>query len=283
MTIVFDGIAFGMLLFLISVGLSVSLGLMNFVNLSHGAFVMLGGYLLFVMANKYGVPFPLCLVLVVLISALVGVVLERLLYRRLYDSSHLDQVLATVGVIFMSIAGAFYFFGAGDISVNLPDYLQGQVNVGSTQFGAYRIFIVALAVVIGISLQLLVTRTRFGAQLRAAVDNRATARALGVNVDRVFSIAFALGSGLAGLGGALGIPMLGLNPEIPLTYVVYFLIVAVVGGSSIRGAITASLMLGLADVLGKYYIPEVGAFMIYGVMVILLVARPKGLFSQVSV
>jgi branched-chain amino acid transport system permease protein len=283
MTVVFDGIALGLLLFLISVGLSVTLGLMNFVNLAHGSFAMLGGYVCVVLLNRFGVPFLAALPLVALTSALVGVLLERTLYRRLYGASHLDQVLFSIGLVFMSIATAHYFFGAQQQPMQLPPILSGQFNLPGLDIGVYRLFLIVVGLAIAFALQWMITGTQFGAQLRAAVDNPRAARGLGIDVDRVFVLTFALGSALAGLGGALGIEMLGLDPGFPLKYIVYFLIVVAVGGSgNIKGSLIASLMLGLFDVAGKYYLPQVGAFVIYAVMVVMLILKPQGLFGRAA-
>ncbi|WP_416052475.1 branched-chain amino acid ABC transporter permease [Cupriavidus basilensis] len=279
--VLFDGLAYGCLLFLISVGLSVTMGLMNFVNLAHGAFAMLGGYVAVVLMTRAGVPFLATLPLAFAGAAAVGWVLERTLYRRLYRASHLDQVLFSIGLTFMAIAGATYVFGPGQQPVALPDFLLGQVHVAGLDLGAYRLFLIGVVVVITVALGWLVARTRFGAQVRAAVDNQQAARGLGINVERVFSLTFALGSGLAGLGGGLGIDVLGLDPSFPLKYMVYFLLVVAVGGAgTIRGPLVAALLLGVADVAGKYYVPAVGAFVIYALMVLLLVLFPAGLYGR---
>ena len=283
MTVVFDGIASGLLLFLISVGLSVTLGLMNFVNLAHGSFAMLGGYVCVVLLNRHGVPFLAALPVVTIASALAGVVLERTLYRRLYGASHLDQVLFSIGLVFMSISIAHFFFGAQQQPLQLPPMLSGQFNLPGVDVGVYRLFLIVIGVSIAVALQWMIAGTRFGAQLRASVDNPRTARGLGIDVDRVFVLTFALGSGLAGLGGALGVEMLGLDPEFPVKYIVYFLIVVAVGGSgNIKGSLYASLIIGICDVAGKYYIPQVGAFVIYAVMVATLIFRPQGLFGRTA-
>jgi branched-chain amino acid transport system permease protein len=281
MTVIFDGIASGLLLFLISVGLSVTLGLMNFVNLAHGSFAMLGGYVCVVLLNKLGVPFLAALPIVAIVSALVGVVLERTLYRRLYGASDLDQVLFSIGLVFMSISIAHYFFGAQQQPLQLPAVLSGQINLPGLDVGVYRLFLIVIGLAIAVGLQWMIAGTRFGARLRASVDNPRTARGLGIDVDRVFVLTFALGSALAGLGGALGVEMLGLDPEFPVKYIVYFLIVVAVGGSgNIKGSLYASLIIGICDVAGKYYVPQVGAFVIYAVMVVTLIFRPQGLFGR---
>jgi branched-chain amino acid transport system permease protein len=284
MTVLFDGIASGVLLFLISVGLSVTLGLMNFVNLAHGAFAMLGGYVCVVLLGRMGVPYLATLPVVVVVSALVGVVLERILYRRLYGATHLDQVLFSIGLVFVSISTAHYFFGAQQQPLQLPPMLSGQFHLpGGLDVGVYRLFLIVIGLALAFALQWMVAGTQFGAKLRASVDNPRAARGLGIDVDRVFVATFALGSALAGLGGALGVEMLGLDPEFPVKYIVYFLIVVAVGGSgNIKGSLYASLILGICDVAGKYYVPQVGAFVIYLVMVVTLIFRPQGLFGRVA-
>jgi branched-chain amino acid transport system permease protein len=281
--VLFDGIAYGSLLFLISVGLSVTMGLMNFVNLAHGAFAMLGGYVCVVAMTGFGVPFLLSLPLAFIASAIVGFVLERTLYRRLYKASHLDQVLFSIGLTFMSVAAATYVWGPSQQPVHLPQFLRGQVSLLGLDVGTYRLFLVGVVIVITLAIGYLIERTRFGAQIRASVDNQQASAGLGINVSRVFSLTFALGSGLAGLGGGLGIDVLGLDPTFPIKFMVYFLLVVAVGGAgTIKGPLFAALILGVFDVAGKYYVPEVGAFVIYGLMVLLLILFPAGLLGRRS-
>ncbi|MGC4241221.1 MAG: branched-chain amino acid ABC transporter permease [Herbaspirillum sp.] len=279
--VLFDGIAYGSLLFLISVGLSVTMGMMNFINLAHGAFAMLGGYVCVTLLNRIGVPFLATLPLAFIAAAAVGLILERSLYRRLYKASHLDQVLFSIGLTFMAVAGATWQWGPTQQPVVLPDWLRGQVSLLGLDVGAYRVFLIGVVVIVTGALGLLIERTRFGAQIRASVDNQVAAAGLGINVSRVFSLTFALGSGLAGLGGGLGIDVLGLDPTFPVKYMVYFLLVVAVGGAgTIKGPLLAALILGVFDVAGKYYVPEIGAFVIYGLMVVLLILFPAGLMRR---
>ncbi len=279
--ILFDGIAYGSLLFLIGIGLSVTMGLMNFINLAHGAFAMLGGYVCVAAMTRLGFPFLAALPVAFIVTAVAGVVLERTLYQRLYQASHLEQVLFSIGLTFMATAAATYFWGPGQQPVQLPGFLRGQVRMFGLDLGAYRLFLIALVIVITLALVWLVAHTRFGAQVRAAVDNQLAAAGMGIHVNRIFALTFALGSGLAGLGGALGIDVLGLDPTFPVKYMVYFLLVVSVGGAgSIRGTLVAALILGVSDVAGKYYVPEVGAFVIYALMVLLLILFPAGLYGR---
>jgi branched-chain amino acid transport system permease protein len=279
--VLFDGFAYGMLLFLLSVGLSVTLGMMNFVNLAHCAFAMLGGYATVTLVNRYGWPFLASLPMAFLASAVASVAFERVLYRRLYRAGELDQVLLTIGLAFMSVAVAAYLFTTIQQPIDTPSYLRGSFNVLGVTIGAYRLFLVVLGVAVAVAMALALEYTRFGAQVRAAVDNQRMAAGLGINVGGVFAITFALGSGLAGLGGALAIEIVGLDPHFAFAYLVYVLIVVSVGGlGSIGGSFAAAVLLGISDIAGKYYVPEVGAFLIYLVMVVMLMWRPAGLFGR---
>ncbi len=279
--VLFDGFAYGMLLFLLSVGLSVTLGMMNFVNLAHCAFAMLGGYVSVTLMQQAGWPFLATLPVAFLAAALVSVALERTLFRRLYRANELDQVLLTIGLVFMSVAAAAYIYGTVQQSVQMPPYLRGSVSFMGVSFAVYRLFLVGVALAITVILIAALEYTRFGAQVRAAVDNQRMARGLGINVEGVFALTFALGSGLAGLGGALAIEIIGLDPSFAFTFLIYVLIVVAMGGlGSIGGSFVAATLLGISDVAGKYYVPELGAFLIYLVMVTLLMWRPAGLFGK---
>ena len=302
--VLFDGFAYGMLLFLLSVGLSVTLGMMNFVNLAHCSFAMLGGYVTVTLTMGLDcnipplqilgwtfpglhlftippLPFLVTLPFAFLSAALASVVFERVLYRRLYRATDLDQCLLTIGIVFMSVAAAAYIYGTIQQPVNLPAYLRGTVSVMGQNLGVYRLFLIGMSLVVTLVLVLALEYTRFGAQVRAAVDNQRMARGLGINVDWVFAVTFALGSGLAGLGGALAIEIIGLDHAFAFTYLVYVLIVVSVGGlGSIAGSFIAATLLGISDMAGKYYFPELGAFLIYLVMVTLLMWRPVGLFGR---
>jgi branched-chain amino acid transport system permease protein len=279
--VLFDGLAYGMLLFLLSVGLSVTLGMMNFVNLAHCSFAMVGGYVTVTLVNRFGWPFLASLPAAFLASAVVSILLEKSLFRRLYRASDLDQCLFTIGIVFMSIAAAAYLFGTVVQPLDTPPYLRGSVQLMGMSFASYRLFLIFTGLAITVILIAALEYTRFGAQVRAAVDNQRMARGLGIDVDRAFAITFALGGGLAGLGGALAIEIVGLDHAFAFTYLVYVLIVVAVGGlGSIGGSLAAALVLGISDMAGKYYFPWLGAFLIYLVMVGLLMWRPAGLFGK---
>src|SRR5712691_700401 len=254
--VLFDGFAYGMLLFLLSVGLSVTLGMMNFVNLAHCSFAMLGGYVTVTLTNELGWPFLATLPLAFLVAAVVSVAFERTLYRRLYRATDLDQCLLTIGIVFVSVAAAAYVYGTIQQPVNLPSYLRGTVSVMGQSLGVYRLFLIGMSLLVTVVLVAALEYTRFGAQVRAAVDNQRMARGLAIDV-------------------------VGLEHAFAFTYLVYVLIVVAVGGlGSIAGSFVAASLLGISDMAGKYYFPELGAFLIYFVMVTLLMWRPAGLFGR---
>lgn len=279
-TVIFDGIAYGMLLFLMSVGLSITLGLMNFVNLAHGVFAMVGGYAALVAMDSWGLGFFMALLCAFAIAAAVGGALERLLFRRLYGGHALDQVLLSIGVVFVATAVASWVFGPSIHLFRLPDGLQGQYLFMGLALGRYRSVLVVTGLVIMVMLWLGLARTSYGARVRAAVDNARVAKGMGLNVQRLFLLTFALGCGLAGVGGALSLELLGMEPAFALKYMVYFLMVVAVGGAgTLLGPFVAALLIGIIDTAGKYYLPETGAFLVYVFMVLVLVLRPKGLIS----
>lgn len=279
--VLFDGFSYGMLLFLLSVGLSVTLGLMNFTNLAHGAFAMLGGYVTYALVAKAGWPFLATLPMAFIITAIIAAVFEIVLFRRIYNSGELNQVLLTIGVVFASYAIAAYFFGTVHHSVALPPYLKGFVEIGELKLPSYRIFLVIVALGVTAIVTLTLEYTRFGAMVRAAVDNDKTASGLGLNTSLIFALTFALGSGLAGLGGALAIDILFIDPNFGFHVLVPVLIVVSIGGlGSIWGSFLAAAALGIFDVMGKFLFPEIGAFLIYLFMVVILFFRPNGLIAR---
>jgi branched-chain amino acid transport system permease protein len=280
-SITFHGLAFAMVLYLVSVGLSVTMGLMGFVNLAHGVFAALGGYVATSMMSSMGVPFAPAIAGGVVVAMAVSVPLERVLYRRFYGGDELDQVLLTVGLIFMSVAAAKFLWGPLSQPFHPPPALSGQINLGFREFPTYRSFLIAAGAVLVTLLWLGLERTQFGAQIRAAVDNRRMAQSIGINTSRLFTLTFALGSGLAALGGALGAEILAIEPTYALDHLIYFIIVVSVGGlGSIRGPFFASLLLGVSDTGFKYLLPEFGAFFIYALTLVILLWRPQGLFGH---
>ena len=280
-TILFDGLAYAVLLFIVSVGLSITMGLMGFVNLAHGAFAMAGGYATVTLMNHFGVPFLPALGIAFLVAGGISVPIERLVYRPLYDKDELDQVLLTIGLVFMATAVVTFAYGPAPPAITVPAFLTGQVDLGFRTVPAYRLFTIVFGVVLIAVLWLGLERTLVGAKIRAAVDNRRMAESVGIDVNRLFALTFALGSGLAGVGGGLAIEIVGISPVFAIQYLVFFLIVVAAGGlGSVLGAFIAAVVLGLVDTAGKYLWPEGGAFFIFLATVALLLARPDGLFGK---
>ena len=277
------GVAAGMVLFIVSVGLSVTMGLMGFVNLAHGGFAMLGGYAIALAMRQWGLGFVPALGFGFVVIAALSAVLERLLYSRLYRATELDQVLFSIGLVFMMIASVTVLVGPENQPLTLPSYLQGQINLGITQYRTYSVFLIVVGILIVIGLWLTFERTRAGAQIRAAVDNRRMAESLGINIGRLFTVTFAFGSGMAALGGGLGAEFLGLDPQYALKYLVYFLIVVAVGGlGRVTGVFYAALLIGVLDFALKKYVPSGGTAFIYAFTILLLLWRPQGLFGTKS-
>lgn len=280
-SILLGGLSAGTVLFIVSVGLSVTMGLMGFVNLAHGAFAMFGGYVIVLAMNRAHIDFGLALAIGFVATAALSAVLERLLYRRLYRAGELDQVLFTIGLIFIFIASTILVVGPESQTLQLPPELGGQLNLGFIQYRTYSIFLILVGLVIIVGIWLLFERTRIGGQIRATVDNRRMAESLGINVNRLFTITFAFGSGMAALGGGLGAEFLGLDPQYSLKYLVYFLIAVSVGGlGSVVGVYYASLLLGVLDFVLKLYLPKGGTIFIYAITILLLLWRPQGLFGR---
>ena len=280
-SILFDGLAYAMVLFIISVGLSITMGLMGFVNLAHGAFAMAGGYLVVSLTKSFGVPFLPALVIAAVVVGAASIPFERLLYSRLYKATELDQVLLTIGLAFMAIASYTYFYGPAPLTVPLPDFLTGQIDIGVRTVPSYRAFVIAIGAVLIVALWYAFERTKIGAKIRAAVDNRRMAQSVGINVDRLFTLTFAVGSGLAAFGGGLAIQTFGLTPSFAVLYLVFFLIIVSVGGlGSLKGTLVASVLLGVFDIGGKYLYSDAGGFFIYALAVLILLIKPAGLYGR---
>jgi branched-chain amino acid transport system permease protein len=279
--LIFNGFAYGIVLFLIACGLSITMGLMNFTNLAHGSIVMFGGYIVITLMKSFGWPFLATIPAAFIVCTLAGAAFERLLFRRLYAVDELNQVLLTIGLVFMTVAIATYVWGAGQQPLQMPAYLRARISLGLFEVSSYRLFLFLAGGAITVLLVLVFERSNLGAQVRAAVDNRQMAMSCGINVDQLFTLVFAAGCGVAGTGGALSVNLLGLDPSFPLRYLVFILIVVTVGGSgSIWGTLTAALLLGICDVFSKYFVPEAGAFTIFAITAVILFWRPQGLFGR---
>ena len=280
-SILFDGLAYAMFLFIVSVGLSVTMGLMGIVNLAHGAFAMAGGYMMLTLTRSWGIGFLPSLAITFVVVGAVSVIFERTLYTRLYRATELDQVLLTIGLAFMAIATYTYFYGPSQQSIRLPSYLTGQIDGGFRTFPTYRVFMIAIGAVLIAVLWYVFERTNIGAKIRAAVDNRRMAQSIGIDVDRLFTLTFGIGSGLAALGGGLAVQLVGLSPSFALIYLVFFLLVVAVGGlGSFKGTLLAALILGIFDTAGKYLYADSGGFFIYAIAIAILLVRPAGLYGR---
>jgi branched-chain amino acid transport system permease protein len=280
-SILFEGLAYAMFLFIVSVGLSVTMGLMGFVNLAHGAFAMAGGYLVLTAMRSWGVPFFGALALTFVVVGAASVVFERVFYARLYKATELDQVLLTIGLAFMAVATYTFFYGPRPQTIVLPGYLTGQLEVGARSFPTYRVFVIAVGCALIAALWYAFERTNIGAKIRAAVDNRRMAQSIGIDVDRLFTLTFAVGSGLAALGGGLAIELFGLTPSFAVLYLVFFLLVVAVGGlGSLKGTLLAAILLGLCDTAGKYVYADAGGFFIYALAMLILLVKPAGLYGR---
>ncbi len=270
-----------MILFIISVGLSVTMGLMGFVNLAHGVFAMAGGYFMTSLMSQIGVPFIPALLLAAIAVGIVSVVFERVFYAPLYKAGELDQVLLCIGLVFMATASFTYVFGPDPVTIKVPEELRGQLDLGFRRFPTYRVFMIGTGLLMALGIWYGFEKTMIGARVRAAVDNPMMAQSVGINVDRLFRFTFAMGSGLAALGGGLAVDILGLSPSFAIQYLVLFLIVVAVGGlGTIKGAFVAALILGVIDNGGKYLWPEGGAFFIYVIAIVVLLLRPNGLYGR---
>jgi branched-chain amino acid transport system permease protein len=279
--ILIGGIAYGFVLFLMAGGLSITLGLMGFANMAHAALAMVGGYTAALLIGKAGWPFLAAVAMAGATAALTCAVLERSLFRRLYQASELEQVLLTIGVVYVAIAAATYLVGPEQMAIAVPAWLDGNLRLGPIDVNRYRLFLIVFGVVLLFSLVRLIDHTTFGAKIRAAVANRRMTASCGIDVDKLYALAFALGSALAGLGGALSVKLLGLDPNFPIKFLTELLIVVSVGGlGSLRGTFLAAMLFGLIDVVGKYLLPEIGAFIIYATALALLTVRPQGLVGR---
>jgi branched-chain amino acid transport system permease protein len=273
-----DGFSYGALLFLMSIGLSVTLGLMGFLNFSHTALAMVGGYFTVLLMQHAGMPFGWALLGAVAGATFLGALLERTVYRRTYRRAALVQVLLTIGVMLMFGAAAIYLFGPSMQAIDIPEALRGRVVLGQLELSRYRLLLLAVSVVLLAVLLLGIEYTRFGTMIRASVDNQRVASALGIPIQRVFMATFAIGTALAALGGGLGVEVLGLDPNFAMRNLVFALLVVVVGGpGSIVGTFAASMALAVFDIGCKYYVPEIGSFAMYGLMLAVLMFRPQGL------
>jgi branched-chain amino acid transport system permease protein len=280
-SIAVDALAYGMVLFVISIGLSVTMGLMRVVNLAHGAFAMIGGYIASYAARDLGLGYAVAVLLAVVGTVIIAIPIERLLYRRIYGAPELTQVLMTIGITFCIIGIANFVFGPTLKTIPLPAGLQGSAYLGFRSIATHRLFAILCGLAVAGILWFLIERTAFGIKLRAAVDNAAMAAALGVRTQIVYAVSFAVAVGLAAFGGVVGAELLPVEPYYALRYMVTFLVVVSVGGAgSIPGALLACLLLGAIDTTGRYLAPEYGEFFFYLAVIVIITLFPHGLAGR---
>jgi branched-chain amino acid transport system permease protein len=282
LSISIDALAYGMVLFIISIGLSMMMGLMRVVNLAHGAFAMIGGYFASYAIRDLGFNYAGAIAVAVIATVIILMPLEMLLYRRLYrNGDPLVQVLMTIGITFVVIGVTNFVFGPTLKSIPLPTVLSGPMDIGFRMIPTHRIFVIACGAITALALWYFVEKTSFGVKLRASVDHAAMASALGVRTEVIYAISFAVAVALGAFGGVVGAEILPIEPFYALRYMVTFLVVVSVGGAgSIWGALAASLLLGLADTTGKYLVPNFGEFFFYLAVIGIVFLFPHGLLGR---
>ncbi|RNF34159.1 branched-chain amino acid ABC transporter permease [Paracoccus methylarcula] len=292
-----NGVQFGILLFLIAAGLTLVFGIMDFVNLAHGVVYMIGAYLAVTFTSMTG-SYGLGLLLTLPATLLVGLVLELSVFRRLYDRPHLDQVLATFGLVMIITEGVQVIWGAAPLSVPMPELLSGSVPlIGAMRYPVFRLVIIAAGLLTALGLYLVIGHTRIGMRLRAGASNRAMVAALGVDIGKLFTVIFAFGAMLAGFAGAMVAPVLTVDPGMGEQVLILAFVVIVIGGiGSVRGAFAGALLVGLVDTLGRSFGPillravmepaaagqagrVLAPMLVYILMAVILAVRPSGLFG----
>ena len=295
---ILNGLQFGIMLFLMSAGLTLIFGVMGLINLAHGSLYMIGAFVAATVASATG-SFILALAAALSAAALAGAIVEVTIIRKLYNRDHLDQVLATFALILIFSEGTRWVFGSFPLYLNVPSYLQGALTLpGGIQYPLYRITLIVLGLIIGAGLGLLITKTRLGIQIRAGENDREMVSALGINISKLYTFVFALGAALAGLAGALVGAIQSVEVGMGEPVLILAFVVIVIGGiGSVKGALIGSILVGLTDTLGGIFLPKFfGLFMdlatatnvgssiasmaIYILMSIVLVWRPTGLFGQ---
>jgi len=279
--IVLYGGTYGVVLFVLSIGLVMTMGLMRVPNIAHGAFAAIGGYMIVNVMARWGLDYFSAIVFATLCVALLGAVAERTVYIHLYRLPELDQILVTLGMCFVVVGTLALVFGPNIVSIPLPSSLSQQIGLFGRSFPVYRLFILAVGAIIIAVFWLVFDRTSFGAQLRASVDNRSMAQATGIPVDRVVMLAFSIGTGLAALGGGIGATLFPLEPLYPIKYLpLIFIIVALTGFGNIKSSIAVAIVVGITDTAGRYLFPELGGFVIYVLVIVVVALRPAGLFAS---
>lgn len=274
-----SGITYGMLLFLMASGLSIIFGLMKIINLAHGSFFLLGGYIAYSLMSR-GINFWIALIVVPLIVAIIAFVFEKFLISKVHDREN-EQVLLTIGLIFVLGDLSLWIWGGDFLNIATPSLLSFSVSLGSMSFPAYRLFVIFMGLLCAVLLWYFENKTKVGMIVRAGVDDMKMVSALGYNVKLIFSLVFLFGAVLAGIGGVLGGPILGMYPKMEYEILVNSMIVVIIGGlGSWKGAFIGSIMIGIIDTFGKIWLPTYSTLLIFLVMVLVLIIKPSGLFGK---
>jgi branched-chain amino acid transport system permease protein len=278
--ILVDGLAFSMVLFLIAAGLAMTLGLMRIVNMAHGMFAMIAGMSTAALAKAGAAPLVAALLSIVLV-AILAAPLERLLIRRFYQRSPMDQMLVTLGVAFIASAVASALSGPFVVNVPLPAAMTGTFEIMGRSFPAHRVVVVAMGALTMLALYVLIEKSRFGILVRASVERAGIAQSIGINTGVIYVVAFMAGAALAGIGGILGAELLPIEPTYPTRYLMVMLAVVAVGGhDTLLGSFVASLLLGTASTAMKYIYPEFSSLIFFGIMFLMLKLKPHGIFAR---
>ena len=276
----FNALQFSMTLFLLAVGLTIIFGLMKIVNLAHGSLYMIGAYI-GLSIWTYSSSFWLALLIAPVLTGLIGALLYKVLFRHIQTADPMRQVLLTFGLIYIGLDVVRIFWGTMSHSISAPNLLSDSILILGEPYPSYRLFVIFIGIIVLIFLYVLIEKTKIGAQVRASVDDPEMAQLLKIDIDKILFYMFALGCGLAGLGGITVAPILGVEPGMDMEVLVLTLIVVVLGGpGSLKGALTGALIIGFVDSFGKVYIPELAQIIIYAVMAITLLFKPDGLYSK---
>ncbi len=276
-----NGLSYGMLLFVITCGLALVFGILGVLNLAHGSLYMIGAYVAYSITVSFGFSFWVALIIAPLTVAVLALIIERTLLHTTYKLGHLSQVLLTFGLAYILHDLAKLVWGANVLSISVPSLFSGSVSILGQTFPLYRLIVIGVGLVLAIGLWWIQNKTRWGAIIRAGLSDSEMIGALGVNIRFVFTVVFVLGGFLAGFGGVIAAPILGLYPDMEFQTLILALVVLVIGGlGSITGTFTAAIIVGVLETFGRYLVPEISMFIIFALMAVILIWRPHGLLGK---
>lgn len=278
---VFNGIQYGLILFLIASGLTLIFGIMGIINLAHGAFYMLGAYVAFGIAKASG-SLLIAVFGAMATMAILGFLIERVLIGRLYDRNHLDQVLVTFGLILVFDEAQRIIWGSDVHSVAIPPILASSFQLSDIMaFSYYRIFVTVICALLAVAMALIIQKTKLGMWIRAGASNREMVSSLGVDINMLFALVFAAGAAITGFAGAISVPLTSVSPGMGDAIIIISFVVVVIGGvGSVKGAFFGALLIGLAETFGRVLLPQFSSFLVYAIMAAVLLWRPQGLFAR---